>query len=267
MNSRRISNRGIERLLKEAFRGFGANGCGTAEEEAEKAYVRRTAGLVRRGSDGHISFCGFLLRQIRFIGLRMWAVQTALFAALAGCLWVCMGRDFWQEERYVARYLCGLSLAVSVSALPFLCRTFRYRMHEIEASARYSFAGVLLAKMLMTALGDAVLLGGAFVGAAAGTELAAGSILFYLLLPFVLASWLGLGLMGRVSAAVFPAACMTAGALLLAALGAAGRLWDGVYTQTFTPGWTAVCVLLALACVRQARALMQNAVCPEFRTA
>lgn len=213
------------------------------------------------------SFREFLLLQIRFIGLRMWAVQMALFAALGSVLWVLMGRGFWQEERYVARFLCGLSQAVSVSALPFICRTFRYRMHEIEASSRYSFAGVLLAKMLMTAMGDAVLLGAVFLGTVLRTGLLAGNVLLYLLLPFLLTKWLSLSLMGRIPAAAFPASCMAIGAALLVALGIAGRLWDGFYMQTFTPGWLAVCALIMLLCVRQEMKLVRNAVYLELQTA
>ena len=238
-----------------------------ARQETETCFGRHDDCSVMRETGLRSSFRKFLLLQIRFIGLRMWAVQTALFTALGSVLWVLMGRGFWQEERYVARFLCGLSLAASVSALPFIYRSFRYRMHETEASSRYSFAGVLLAKMLMTAMGDVVLLGAAFLGVFLRTELSVGSILLYLLLPFLLARWLSLSMMGRVSAAAFPAACMAAGAVLLVALGIAGRLWDGLYLQRLTPGWLAVCTVVALLCIRQVKRTVLDAVHPELRMA
>ncbi len=237
-------------------------------QEAEERFGRY-AGCsgIMRGTGPRSSFREFLLLQIRFIGLRMWAVQTVLFTVLGSVLWILMGRGFWQEERYMARFLCRLSLAAAVSSLPFIYRSFRYRMHETEASSRYSFAGVLLAKMLMTAMGDAVLLGVVFLGAVLGTGLSVGSTFLYLLLPFLLASWLGLSLMGRIPATVFPAACMAAGAVLLAAAGIAGRLWDGFYLQTLTPGWLAVCALITLLCIRQAKRSVRDAVYPELQIA
>ncbi len=250
----KMSGREFEKCLRAAMKG--------GEPERRK----RLCG-VQRGIGPRTSFREFVLVQIRFIGLRMWAAQAALFAALGSVLWTFMGRDFWQEDQYAVRFLCGVSLAAAVSALPFIYRAFRYRMHEIEASSRYSFAGVLLAKMLMTAIGDAALLGAVFLGALMRTELPAGSILLYVLLPFLLASWLSLNLMERVSAAALPAACMAMGALLFAALGTAGRLWEGFYVQELTPGWLAVCAVLTMLCIRQAKRLVRDAVYLKPQTA
>ncbi len=254
-----MNRRRIEMELRDALHGEPPREA-KRRSNAQLAALAAAAATERRGSG---SFRGFLLLQVRFIGLRMWAVQTVLFAALGSVLWTLMGRGFWQEERYAAQFLCGLSLAAACSSLPFLYRSFRCRMHETEASSRYSFAGVLLARMLMTAMGDAVLLGTVFLGAFLRTGLPAGSILLYLLLPFLLASWLSLSLMGRVPAAAFPAACMAAEAVILTVLGIAGRLWEGFYLQTLAPAWLAVCVLITLLCVRQAMRLVRNAVYPE----
>lgn len=254
MSGSRMSGREFEKCLRAAMKG--------GEPERKK----RLCG-VQRGIGPRTSFREFVLVQIRFIGLRMWAAQAALFAALGSVLWALMGRGFWQENRYAARFLCGVSLAAAVSALPFIYRAFRYRMHEIEASSRYSFAGVLLAKILMTAIGDAALLGAVFLGALMRTELPAGSILLYVLLPFLLASWLSLKLMERVSAAALPAACMAMVAVLFMALGTAGHLWEGFYMQELTPGWLAVCALLTMLCIRQAKRLVRDAVYLKPQTA
>ena len=120
-----MNRRKIEMELREALRG----GLSRQEEPCSCAHIAAMAVTAVAEQRDSSSFREFLLLQIRFIGLRMWAVQTVLFTVLGSVLWVLMGRGFWQEERYMARFLCGLSLAAAVSSLPFIYRSFRYRMH------------------------------------------------------------------------------------------------------------------------------------------
>ncbi|NLW69981.1 MAG: hypothetical protein GX061_02710 [Eubacteriaceae bacterium] len=144
--------------------------------------------LAARGTREHQGYFGFLILQIKFIGLRIWGFQGGLFLLLGSLLSAAMGEHFLENPRYAPLLLCCLSLCVLMSALPFLLRCERYKMCEVEAAARTSRLKLLFARLIIIAAGDIAMLGGILALTLIKSALAPSVAAFCLLVPFLTAA-------------------------------------------------------------------------------
>ena len=165
----------------------------------------------------------------------------------------------------VARLLFCLAVLTAMAAPPFLYRSVRYKMQEVEAAARFSSAQQLLARLIIIGVGDGVLLGGMLLTAAATSGLRLGSAALSVSLPFLLASGGCLYLLGHVSPRYFLAGSMgLCGALLMGAL-LARRQFS--FSNIPAAGWIAICALLAAFCVWQLHGLLHRRDYAEMQVA
>lgn len=226
--------------------------------------------LVQREMDGRtrrklLSFRQFLSVQIRFIGWKVWAVQGGALLAICGILSRLFGQEYWREPAMVARLLFCLAVLTAMAAPPFLYRSVRYKMQEVEAAARFSSAQQLLARLIIIGAGDGVLLGGMLLTAAATSGLRLGSAALSVGLPFLLASGGCLYLLGHVSPRHFLAGSMgLCGALLTGALMARRQF---LLPNIPAVGWIAICALLAVFCIWQLCGLMHHRDYAELQVA
>lgn len=195
-----------------------------------------------------IPFSAFLSMQIRFIGWKIWAAQGGLLAAICGLFAACMGEYFLNIPRNAGLLLCCLSVLVFMTALPFIHRSFYYKMHEIEAATRFSSVKLLVAKLLIIGIGDASMLGGLLCVAVYSTPLPAKSALLYVLLPFLMASSGFLYLLGHIPATRFALGGVLTGLLPVLAFATLAKLYPAFYQQAFSLQWAAVCMALAVFC-------------------
>lgn len=210
-----------------------------------------------------IGFPQFLSMQIRFIGWKVWAVQGTSLLVICGLLSRLFGRGFWREPQSVAAVLFCLSVLVFMTAPPFLYRSVRYRMQEVEAAARFSSVRLLMARLIIIGTGDAVLLGGIVLTTAANSGLPGGSAVICVGFPFLMASSAGLYLLGHARPRRFLAGSTGLCVLLLLTLSQAARI--GAPTPSL--GWAGVCALLAAFCWHQFRYLLHHCAYAEMQIA
>ena len=226
--------------------------------------------LVQREMDGRtrrkrLSFRQFLSVQIRFIGWKVWAAQGGALLAICGTLSRLFGQEYWREPFMVARLLFCLAVLTVMAAPPFLYRSVRYKMQEVEAAARFSCAQQLLARLIIIGAGDGVLLGGMLLTAAATSGLRLGSAALSVSLPFLLASGVCIYLLGHVPLRHFLAGSMgLCGALLTGALLARRQ-----FSLSNVPmvGWIMICMLLAVFCIWQLHELLHRRDYAEMQVA
>ena len=128
-----MTNNDLETRLHQAYQGADVEVRSTSMSEAillarKEAYSRQQ----------RLSFPQFLSMQIRFIGWKVWAVQAACLLTVCGLLSHLLGQGYWKDPQSVAGLLVCLSLFTFMAAPPFLYRSVRYRMQEVEAAARFS---------------------------------------------------------------------------------------------------------------------------------
>lgn len=218
------------------------------------AMARDTASA--RSGRKRIRFGRFLAAQIRFIGWKVWAVQGTALLALCRCLRQLLGNGYWSSPQSAAGLLLCLSVLVFMTIPPFLCRSSRCRMQEVESAAYFSSARLLGARLLIIGLGDISLLSGILLTAAASTSLEPGTAVLSVWFPFLLASSVCLYLLGHVPPRLFLAGSMGMGAAMLLGFALANRRFP--FLPSLTPGWIGASSLLLLFCIHQLHQLLRS---------
>lgn len=231
-----------------------AKTCLLAEAEMRRIQVRE-----------RITFMPFLLMQIRYIGWKIWLVQgifLLFISRMANCFY---GISYPKSPLYMARSLFCLSVLVFMSALPFIYRSVRCRMQEIEAATRFSSVKLLMAKLIIIGIGDLFLLGGIFCVTIWKTSLRADSVILYLCFPFLLAGSLCLFLLGHLPSGQFFTGSMGACSFLILAAAAVTRHTVLPFYNSFSAGWIAVCAFLAAFCAFQFRYILYRSPYAEMQ--
>lgn len=211
--------------------------------------------LCRKQKRQRISFPCFLRKQLPLIGWKLWCAQCLLFLAAYGIL--SDFPDYLTSPLHLAKALFCLSIAVFMTALPLLYRSVRFRMQEIEGTTRFSTTKLLLARLIVIAIGDFALLCGIFLAVLGKTSLSADSAVIYLCFPFLLAGSGCLFMLGH-----FPPGRFLAGSILFcSALILLCSVLPGQYAfllhSSFFVELYILCALLFVFCAYQLRFIIK----------
>ena len=256
-----MTKKDLEIQLRQYYRGA------DAEESPSALAAVLLAGKEAsgRGRRERISFPQFLALQLRFIGWKVWAVQGGILLLLCGLLSRLFGRGYWKDPQSVAGLLFCLSVLIFMMAPPFLYRSVRYRMQEVEAAARFSSARLLMARLIIIGIGDAAMLSGILLTAAVKTALQPSSAVVSVAFPFLLASSGCLYLLGHVSPRQFLGGSMGLCGFLLVGLSLAHRHFHFFPALALSPGWVGVCALLIAFCGHQFQYLLHHCAYAEMQ--
>ena len=113
--------------------------CRTPEPEEKKAFFQ---GLEERGLTSKrpevINYGDFLLRQFFYIRKSIWLLSVVLLLCITG---ICYGNT--------GNYPFALTSLLAVGILVETRRSFRWKMAELEYTARFSLKSVMLARMFL----------------------------------------------------------------------------------------------------------------------
>ena len=242
--------------------------CQVEAGEVRSSSVSKAVLLARKEAISRrqrISFLQFLFMQIRFIGWKVWSVQGASLLAVCWLLSDLFGQGYWKDPQSVAGLLVCLSLFIFMAAPPFLYRSVRYRMQEVEAAARFSSVRLLMARLIIIGIGDGALLGGIMLTAAVKTALQPSSAVVSIIFPFLLASSGCLYLLGHVCPRQFLAGSMGLCGFLLVGLSLAHRHFHFFTVPSLSPGWVGLCALLIAFCCHQFHHLLYHCAYAEMQ--
>lgn len=200
-----------------------------------------------------IRFGGFLKLQIRFLGWRVWLIQN-LFLMTIYTLFESMSKHFLvQNNRYAAFFLSCISVLLLLTAIPFIYRSTKYKLQEIEMASFFSRTKLILANLLIIVIGNLFVLGIVFWLAIEKTSLEAGSILLYVGMPYLTASCGFIYLLGHTSSECFPRKTARFVAILGLAFIIMNRFYDNLFQQSLSSRWLIVCIGLILYIIYQVR--------------
>ena len=113
--------------------------CSTSEPEEKKAFFQ---GLEDRGLTSRrpvvINHGDFLLRQFLYVGKWIWLLSAVLLLCITG---ICYGNT--------GNYPFALTPLLAAGILVETGRSFRWKMAELEYTARFSLRSVMLARMFL----------------------------------------------------------------------------------------------------------------------
>lgn len=249
-----MTNHELETQLKNALHSAGA--------PVRPAHVQQTltltkAILSKRTAPKRLSCWRFLGTQVRFIGWKIWLFQAIVLLLLTGALFPL--RLYFLGSLYTVRtLLIGCSILVLMTALPFLYRSRRCQMCEVELAAKVSGSKQLGAKLLIICIGDLSMLCSLFCFALARTDLEPGSVLLCLLLPFLASASGLLYLIGHTPGAkLMQNSVVVCGSLFLGSA-LLMELPPIFLSSKAYPLWALVCILLALSCVFQTHGIFHD---------
>lgn len=189
----------LGRALKESVGEPDAERMAMTAEALHKAY--------RGKHRERIGFTGFLLRQIRFNGWKIWLMQGVLLGLLRLVLTFTYGSLKVVNQEKIPLLLCCISVLIVMTAVPFLWRSLRYRMFETEIATRMSMGRLTGAWLVLAGLGDAAVLSCVFWYTVRSTAISRSGAVLYLLVPFLLAAAGLCYLLGHVRPERFCAGC------------------------------------------------------------
>lgn len=179
-----------------------------------------------------IGFWELLVKQVYFIGWRIWGMEAAAVFLISLVLRSLFREPCFFTPRKIAFCLSCGTVAASMLLLPVLYRSVHFKMMEVESAAYFSFRRLMASRFLLFFGGE--MAGVGVIGAIAyGRQVVNGSILIYALAPMLLAGEGILFLLKRSSPDKWCIhyACYEGALLLLlcAGYGAAPQIFDGKY--------------------------------------
>lgn len=230
--------------------------------EMDEAHLEKTVCLARciyRGENPkqRIGFGGLLMRQVRFMGWRVWLIQIfSLFIMLAGIHTVFGNRTL--NSSHISYILCGTAILMVWALTPVIARSFKYKMHEVETASYFSGSRILIAQMIMIVGGVMVMLFAIILFTSVRYEYGISEITFSLFLPFFASGNLYLYLLRHVRPHVLIRVCNAVGGILIAVILFLDR------SRTFnliklpkTIGW-GMCIVGIIFCAIQVRCMWEQ---------
>lgn len=159
--------------------------------EPRQAHLDETAKLclaeyTSRRQMRSLSSLKMIISQLRFIAKPIWILQIAVMFCL------CFTLHFVSKANnpviYVPVFLSLSSIFIAMTMLPFYGRSRKHKMREIESTTRLSHARLILSKICVIGVGDIMCLLVLSLFSIGKMAEAANTILFFIVLPFLLAS-------------------------------------------------------------------------------
>ena len=165
------------------------------------AHLGRTIRLAHAAYTGrrklrYISTFEMITSQFRFIARPVWILQGIALLCLCAFMGVAM-----ISEQFVNKFPAFASVSavfVSMTVLPIYGRSRRHRMREIESTTRISHPRLILAKLCVVGIGDAVCLAAITLLTFEKMTAPAQTVLTFILLPFLITCTASLFIMNRV---------------------------------------------------------------------
>lgn len=150
-----------------------------------------------------ISFGALVIKQLKFIALKIWLLQGMVLSALCAIFLYYYDKGVIRGNEYIPPKILGLCGGMIVmSAAPLLLRPTRYKMFELEQSTCFSSRGGISAQLLFIGIGDAGMLT-VLVLLAKHYRIAADGIFLFLIVPFLTAATACLMLWTRTPSSIF----------------------------------------------------------------
>ncbi len=138
----------------------------------------------KRSIKKRMGFGELLLFQIRFTGMRIWGVEIVMAFFLGLILQGFFMEPCFFTPRKAAFLLSCVTIAASILLLPFLYRSFRFQMMEVESAAYFSIRRILICRFFLFFGGEVVIAATVCIIGYMG-QLVNGSMLVYVLIPLL----------------------------------------------------------------------------------
>lgn len=212
--------------------------CSTSEPEEKKAFFQ---GLEDRGLTSRrpvvINHGDFLLRQFLYVGKWIWLLSAVLLLCITG---ICYGNT--------GNYPFALTPLLAAGILVETGRSFRWKMAELEYTARFSLRSVMLARMFLVGIVETAGLLVVIWVVRPWFSYSLIRVFLYMMVPYLAASLLG-SVYERKNRSDNSWGSMIICFLSSGLFAAAPYCLSSLYEERFTVIWTVVFILLVFSLV------------------
>lgn len=233
--------------------------------EPSEEHIQKTIDLCRaaysvRRCMRPLSTPQMILSQFRFIAKSIWALQALVLLVM--CFAVHQAA-LAQDALNIAHTMSLASVFTAMTMLPLYGRAGKYRMQEIEGATRLSRARLILAKLCVVGLGDAVCLIAFTFFSFGSMAKPLSATLVFIVMPFLLTSFADLFVLNRIKKSYGISVSVVVG------IGISSAYWLMIqYLRPFAlPAAAAACVLLLLALIFECRRLLRQVPAIELQDA
>lgn len=205
--------------------------------------------IAKKAERKRLSFWQFLKTQIRFIGWKIWLLQLGVLGVVCACMTGFFEKYYTEHPEDLPRLLMVLAVIVLMTAIPFLYRSIRYRMQEIESVTYVSSVRLMTARLFIIAAGDSVILASMYVMAISNSIIPKMLLFLCLSIPFFASCNGCIFMVGHLKPEYFLQGSI---GLCMAMIGL--LLYKGVWLELlFQNGiyGLLICVLLLILCIYQ----------------
>jgi len=205
--------------------------------------------ITKKAERKRLSFWQFLRTQVRFIGWKIWVMQLIVLGVVYACMMGFFEKYYTEHPEDLPRLLMVLAIIVLMTAIPFLYRSIRYRMQEIESVTYVSSVRLMMARLFIIAVGDSVILASMYVMAISNSIIPKMLLFLCLSIPFFAACNGCLYMVGHLKPEHFLHGSI---GLCMAMIGL--FLYKGAWLELFFQNGIyglLLCVLLMILCIYQ----------------
>lgn len=143
--------------------------------------------IEKKAQRNRLSFWQFLKTQIRFIGWKIWIIQMILQGIIYVFMKKFFGKYYLEHPEDLPKIVMVWAIVVLMTAIPFLYKSYRHRMQEIEAVTYVSSARLMIARLFIVGIGDVILLGSIYAIVVANVVIPKIMLFLCLNIPFLVA--------------------------------------------------------------------------------
>lgn len=231
----------------------------------QKVIHRAQNEQITRCRQKRIGFPEFCLRQVKYTAWKIWAAQGSFLIVMCSIFLAVFGSPFDLSHKQAAILLGLFTSAIPLISFPFLYRSVRYRMHEVEEASRFASLRLLASKLLIICTGDAFMLAGATVVSIVKMNVNAYDAILYGMLPFLAVSSLLLYIVAHVPSSrafiyflVTYLFVLSVGAVLV-------HFCTFLFSQSLSWITAGICMILSLFCASQIKKLLQGSTYQELQ--
>ncbi|MBV4417218.1 hypothetical protein [Clostridium tyrobutyricum] len=195
---------------------------------------------------GKIGYMEFLFHEISFIGAKIWLCQGILLISIYIVLNIIFeGNLKYILDCHIPDLLCFFTVFTTMIAIPFLCRSHRYKMYELESSTYMPISKLLSSRLIIIGIGDIILLIFINIIVLNKVNIPTVFIILYSLLPFLI-SFVSCIFILRYNSTQYSVFICEAFCLFLLILQPFfHRLVPQIYYETALSGWIILTILFA----------------------
>ena len=183
-------SRKMEEKLSRAFETYDVCKLNNVEhmQAVEEPVIQLAKAQFQKSYRNKNKFRDLLLCQLKFCGIKMWTFELLIAIITSLILRNLLSDPYFMTTRKLVFFVVCFAIAVPMMLLPFLYRSIRYQMFEMESVSVFSIKTVLFSKFLLFFGGEVLLVASVLLVLWNTTSITFAELAGCILIPFLLAN-------------------------------------------------------------------------------